>query len=102
MKKPKAPEKTAEQVAVEKRQSIMIDEEIEEQEERLKALSRGTLGRTSLLSGAPATRAAAASASGTRGASRGVGSLLSGTGGTGAGGGGTGPIRSTTRMNMRK
>ena len=60
MKKPKAPKKTAQEVAVERRQQIMLDKEIEEQEDRFRALSRGKMGKASLLGGAPRTRAEAA------------------------------------------
>jgi hypothetical protein len=69
-KKPKAPKKTAQEVAVERRQTIMLDKEIEEQEDRFRALSRGKRGTVSLLGGAPRTREEAAS----RGAAAGVGS----------------------------
>jgi len=61
MKKPKAPKKTAQEVAVERRQTIMLDKEIEEQEDRFRALSRGKRGTVSLLGGAPRTREEAAS-----------------------------------------
>ena len=60
MKKPKAPQKTAQEVAVERRQQIMLDKEIEEQEDRFRALSRGKTGKASLLGGAPRSRAEAA------------------------------------------
>lgn len=69
MKKPKAPKKTAQEVAVERRQTIMLDKEIEEQEDRFRALSRGKRGSVSLLGGAPRTREEAAS----RGAAAGLG-----------------------------
>ena len=73
MKKPKAPKKTAQEVAVERRQTIMLDKEIEEQEDRFRALSRGKRGTVSLLGGAPRTREEAAS--------RGRGSGVGGSGG---------------------
>ena len=95
MKKPKAPKKTAQEVAVERRQTIMLDKEIEEQEDRFRALSRGKLGRASLLAGAPRTRGEAAGRGGTRsttaggtsggtygGTSGGIASLMSGFGGS--------------------
>lgn len=53
--KPKRPAKTAEEKALEKRQQIALDKEIEEQEERLSMFTRKSLGRASLLSGAPKT-----------------------------------------------
>lgn len=53
MKRPKAPKPTAQQLAVERRQSMALDKEIEEQEERQRALSRGQLGTQSLLGGVP-------------------------------------------------
>ena len=49
MKRPKAPEPTAQELAVVERQSRMLDEEMEESEKRLKALARGKLGSKSLL-----------------------------------------------------
>lgn len=75
MKRPKAPEPTAQELAVVERQSRQLDEEMEESEKRLKALARGKLGSKSLL-------AKAASASGQSGVSRGF------TGGGVRGGGG--------------
>ena len=69
MKKPKAPKKSAQEVAVERRQTIMLDKEIEEQEDRFRALSRGKRGTVSLLGGAPRSREEAAS----RGRSSGLG-----------------------------
>jgi len=74
MKSPKKPKKTAEQKAVEHRQRSMLDEEIEEQEGRFKALARGKLGRVSLLSGAPKTVSEAVRGS-SRGGGSGVGSM---------------------------
>ena len=53
MKSPKAPKPTAQQLAVERRQSMALDKEIEEQEERQRALARGQLGTRSLLGGVP-------------------------------------------------
>lgn len=53
MKRPKAPKPTAQQLAVERRQSMALDKEIEEQEERQRALARGQLGTRSLLGGVP-------------------------------------------------
>jgi len=55
MKRPKAPKPTAQQLAVERRQSMALDKEIEEQEERQRALARGQLGVRSLLGGVPRT-----------------------------------------------
>ena len=76
---PKTPEKTAQEAALERRQSMILDDEIEETEERLKLIARGKLGRNSLLTGAPANRAQAAS----RG-SRGGGASIFGGNSTGA------------------
>lgn len=53
--RPKKPAKTAEEKALEKRQQIALDKEIEENEERLSMFTRKQLGRASLLSGAPKT-----------------------------------------------
>ena len=86
MKKPKAPKKSAQEVAVERRQQIMLDKEIEEQEDRFRAMSRGKLGRSSLLAGAPRTRGEAAGRGATAG---GRTSMVGGmTGGYGSFGGG--------------
>ncbi len=60
MKRPKAPKPTAQQLAVERRQSMALDKEIEEQEERQRALARGQLGTRSLLGGVPRTAREAA------------------------------------------
>ena len=76
LKKPKAPPKTAEQQAVEKRNQTLLDQEIKKQEDLLKRLARGKLGRASLLSGAPKTVAQASA--GSPGGGSGGGSLLSG------------------------
>jgi hypothetical protein len=93
MKKPKAPKKTAQEVAVERRQQIMLDKEIEEQEDRFRALSRGKMGKASLLGGAPTSRQEAAGVGGRRSGlggmtAGGVGGLLGGAGGGGMFGGG--------------
>ena len=64
MNKPKKPEPTAREVAVTARQERALDEEIAEEEGRLRAQRRGQLGTRSLLAGAPTTRRAAASAMG--------------------------------------
>ena len=85
-KTPKKPAKTAEEVALERRTQMALDESIGDQEDMLKALSRGTLGRASLLSGAPKT--AKDAAGGKRsGGGGGAGSLLGG-GSTSSGGAG--------------
>ena len=60
MKSPKAPKPTAQQIAVERRQSAALDEEIAEQEARFAAMARGKLGAKSLLAGVPRTRSEAA------------------------------------------
>jgi hypothetical protein len=91
--KPKAPKKTQEQVAGERRTQSLLDKEIEESEEKFKALARKKLGRQSLLSGAPRNITEAASGSRGGGAS-GAGSLLSGPGG---GGSSSGSSRSASR-----
>ena len=77
MKTPKAPKKTQEQVATERRQQFMLDEEIDETEGRLKAVARGKLGKASLL----------ASGAGRRGGASKGSSMLSGGGVSGSGGG---------------
>jgi len=71
MKRPKAPEPTAQELAVVERQSRMLDEEMEESEKRLKALARGKLGSKSLLARGNTTfsgNSALKSTSGTKGA----------------------------------
>jgi hypothetical protein len=60
MKSPKAPKPTARQIAVERRQTAALDEEIREQEERFAAMTRKKLGTKSLLGGVPRSRAEAA------------------------------------------
>ena len=87
MKKPKAPKKSAQEVAVERRQQIMLDKEIEEQEDRFRAMSRGKLGKASLLGGAPRTRAEAAGRGATAGgaATGSRGSLVGGISGMAGG-----------------
>lgn len=88
MKKPKAPKKSAQEVAVERRQTIMLDKEIEEQEDRFRAMSRGKLGRSSLLAGAPRTRGEAAGRGATAGGRTSmVGGMSGGSGGGIFGGG---------------
>jgi hypothetical protein len=87
MKKPKAPKKTAQEVAVERRQTIMLDKEIEEQEDRFRALSRGKRGSISLLGGAPRTREEAASRGRAAGLGGSAGRSLVGGGGGGMAGG---------------
>jgi len=62
MKRPKAPKLTAQELAVDQRQSRMIDEEIAEGEKKLKAVARGKLGASSLLAGTGKTKAPAAKA----------------------------------------
>ena len=60
MKSPKAPKPSAKQVAIERRQQVALDKEIEEQEDRLRAATRSSLGTKSLLGGVPRSRAEAA------------------------------------------
>lgn len=74
MKSPKAPEPTAQELAVVERQSRMLDEEMEESEKRLKALARGKLGSKSLLA-----KSAAKSTSSTKRAG-GAGAMRTGAG----------------------
>jgi len=60
MKAPKKPKPTAQQVATERRQAMALDEEIAQQEERFRAMSRGQLGVKSMLGGISKSRAAKA------------------------------------------
>jgi len=60
MKSPKAPKPSAKQVAIERRQQVALDKEIEEQEDRLRAATRSSLGTKSLLGGVPRSRAESA------------------------------------------
>ena len=86
LKRPKAPEPTAQELAGVARQSRMIDEETEEMEKRLKAAARGKLGSKSLLAKAGGSKSGSSStgrsggygAGGTRG-NAGVNSFLSGS-----------------------
>ena len=79
-KSPKAPAKTAAQEIMEKRQRSMLDEEIEESEDMLKALASKRLGSKSFLAGAPATRGRAATGGGATGRAAMGGSALIGAG----------------------
>ena len=103
MKKPKAPKPTAQEVAVERRQTIMLDKEIEEQEDRFRALARGKRGTVSLLGGAPRSREEAAGRGRTAGLGGSAGRSLVGgmMGGMGGGtvrtSGGYGGMGSTLR-----
>ena len=83
LKRPKAPEPTAQELAVVERQSRRLDEEIEESEKRLKAIARGRLGAASLLAPGIQTSTGSARATGsTRSGSRGSrGSMLGRSGG---------------------
>ena len=64
LKKPKRPVATAQEVAITQRQERALDEEIGENEQRLRAQRRGQLGTRSLLAGAPTSRSSAASGMG--------------------------------------
>ena len=102
MKKPKAPKKTAQEVAVERRQTIMLDKEIEEQEDRFRAMSRGKLGRSSLLAGAPRTRGEAAGRGATAGGRTSmVGGMSGGYGSFGGMGGSAFRVPQTTIRSTR-
>jgi hypothetical protein len=86
LKRPKAPEPTAQELAGVARQSRMIDEETEEMEKRLKAAARGKLGSKSLLakaksstSGSSPTRRSGGYGAGGTGGNTGVNSFLSGS-----------------------
>ena len=84
LKRPKAPEPTAQELAVVERQSRRLDEEIEESEKRLKAIARGRLGAASLLAPGIQTSGGSTRASGSTrsGGSRGSrGSMLGRSGG---------------------
>jgi len=67
MKSPKAPKPSNEEIAMTARQSRALDEETDEMEKRLKAVTRGTLGSKSLL--AKAGGAAGAGGASSRGGS---------------------------------
>ena len=64
MKSPKAPKPSNEEIAMTARQSRALDEETDEMEKRLKAVTRGTLGSKSLLAKAGAGGAGGASSRG--------------------------------------
>jgi len=81
LKRPKAPEPSAQELAGVERQARMLDEETEEIEKRLKAVARGRLGSKSLLAKAGKVKSGSAS---------GAGSFLSGAGGTGTSSGSSG------------
>lgn len=75
------PKKTAEELALDRRTQIALDKTIGDQEDMLKSLARGKLGRASLLSSGPKTAQEAASGKRTGGASS-AGNLLGGRGGS--------------------
>ena len=81
LKRPKAPEPTAQELAVVERQSRRLDEEIEESEKRLKAIARGRLGAASLLAPGIQTSGGSARASGSTRSSGSRGSMLGRSGG---------------------
>ena len=85
MKSPKAPKPTAEEVSMAARQSRALDEETEDMEKRLKAVTRGTLGSKSLLAKAPTT--GSSGAGGARGSSMFGGGNMMPTGSMFRGGG---------------
>ena len=86
LKRPKQPEPTAQELAVIDRQSRRLDEEIEEQEKRLKAIARGRLGTASLL--APGINTSStASGTNTRAATGSRSASILGTAGGGTYGG---------------
>lgn len=103
LKKPKKQQPTAQEVAITQRQERALDEEIGENEQRLRAQRRGQLGTRSLLAGAPTSRSGAASGMG-----RGVGvsaprsaasrSSILAVGNVGMGGGGSGSARTAGRQ----
>ena len=79
LKKTKKPQPSAQELAVTMRQTAALDKEVEEQEERLKAMARKKLGSVSLLGGAPRSRAEAATGSrGAKGAASAGRSMLGG------------------------
>ena len=97
MNSPKKPKKTAEESAIEIRQRSLLDKEIEESEQKFKAMARGKLGRQSFLSGAPSnSEQAAGGRSGARGGS-GSGSMLGGGGSTSTSSGGASPSAGLAR-----
>ena len=82
MKAPKAPKPSAEETAMVERQRRELDEEMEEQEKRLKAVARETLGTKSLLAkGTPAKKAGPSRGQGGQGTLSG-GGLMGGIGGS--------------------
>ena len=91
LKRPKAPEPTAQELAGVARQSRMLDEETEELEKRLKAAARGKLGSKSLLAKASKKTASGTPRTGFSG--------FGGFGGFGGYGGGRGGSGSSPRQN---
>jgi len=83
---PRRQPKTANETALEKRQQTALDKEIEEQEERLTLFTRKSLGRASLLSGAPKTAQQAAGKASSNGRMFGGSSMSSGATGGSSGG----------------
>ena len=102
MKSPKAPKPSNEEIAMTARQSRALDEETEDMEKRLKAVTRGTLGSKSLLA-----KAGGAGGASSRGGSSMFGGGLRGatTGsmfrGGGYGGGGATVYAQNTKSKLR-
>jgi len=102
MKSPKAPKPSNEELAMTARQSRALDEETDEMEKRLKAVTRGTLGSKSLLA-----KAGGAGGASSRGGSSMFGGGLRGatTGsmfrGGGYGGGGATVYAQNTKSKLR-
>lgn len=92
-KGPKKPEKSAEQLALERRQQEALDKEISEGERRAKAAARGRLGANTLLSGAEPTqeRAVTRGGAGAGGGASLLGGLPSASGSRGGTSGGAPP-----------
>jgi hypothetical protein len=86
MRSPKAPKPTAEEMAAEIRTRRLLDEEIEENERRVKAMARAK-GVSKSLRGSPVARATRGTAQGMSRLGRGAPGVI-GVGGRGSYGGG--------------
>lgn len=92
-KGPDKPEPTAEMLALERRQQMELDKEIEESERRAKLMARGRLGANQLLGSSPRTQTEAVTRGGTTTSTATAGGgLLGGGGGGGSTGGGGGSV----------
>ena len=98
-KGPEKPEPTAQMLALERRQQMALDKEIEEMERRSKMMARNRLGGNTLLSGAEPTQERMVTRGESSGGAVASGSLLGSRGSSSGGGSAPGGLigRTSTR-----